>query len=367
MIVLKIVFILSVLVILYAYGLYPIGLCLLPAKKSRQTNDNVAVKLEIITKIDTENFEKACNNIQSMLKEYPNEVGRIHVMVSEEILIEKLSEIKDTRVSGVLRNSESKIVHEIIERATENTIMMWDCNCALEAGALLAICDAFMKSGAQCVSGIRKKIDIEGNPVADGAYTKYENVVRVNESKLGALSVVDNGFYAFKKDSVDDVKFVDGVKDYNLFISTVMLLKKKIMVLDRNACIIEVQKETDNIKSHIESAASAYQNYFLNIKNFGLNIPTFVFVSHKVFKLCVPFCMIILLVVNVLLIKQGVLWQIIMLLQIVAYVLFAIKNIFKIEYPTPIGKILNLLCYFIEINWSYILGFGTLLSHKDRK
>lgn len=367
MIALKIVFILSVLVILYAYALYPIGLCVLPAKKSRQTNDNAVIKYTVITRVDKATLENECNNIRRILEEYPSEIGSMNLIISEEAISERVLEIQDLRVKCLMCDSAIETMHKIIKDSVDNTILMWDCNCTLEQGALRTIRETFMKTGAECVSGIRKKIDIEGNPVADGAYTKYENIVRVNESKMGALSVVDNGFYAFKKDSVENVELVDEVKDYNLFLSTAMLLKKEMIVLDRDAYIIEIQQETDNIKSHIESAASAYQNYFINIKNFRLNMPTFVFVSHKVFKLYVPFCMIMLLVVNIALISRGIIWKVFMVMQAIAYLLFVLKNTFKIEYKTPIGKILNLLCYFIEINWSYLLGFGILLAHKDRK
>lgn len=366
MLLIKLFFLFALLIIIYTYAVYPMVLYLLPVREGWQQNDNTDSTFTVLTRVDDDLLEIKIKNLQLLLEEYgAGLINKIYVIVSSKIAKEELIVIKDSRVEFVVQDENiNKLISDVIRNSDDEFILMWDCSFELEKKALLKFCQTFKQTNADCISGLRQKIDKNGKRIQNGAYTKYENIVRVNESKLGSLSVVDNGFYALKREAFENIELSDIVKEYNLFLCTAALLKKKKIVLDRTAFILEVERMTDNIKSHVESAAASYQNYFLNRKRFGLNLPTFIFISHKVLKLYVPVCMIIVFITNIFLLKQGILWEIIMILQMIAYLLFFIKNFFKIEFKTPIGKILNLLCYFIEINWSYILGFSSLTKRR---
>ena len=257
----------------------------------------------------------------------------------------------------------------LFKNEKNEVILFWNSCLKLEKDILKTIQGIFEDENVVCVSGNRKKVDINNNQIPIGTYTKYENFVRNRESGLGMLSVVDSGIYAFRRTNIEEEKLSSAIIDVHLYITTLLLLQGQKIILDNRVSVeerVENEKE-NNIKSHIKSAAASYQNVALNIKKIKFNKQTGIFISHRVLKLLCPILLIEILLLNFVLAFHSGIWLVMFLLQVSIYMFCLIKNVAHIKLDGVIGKVLNILCYFIEINIADLLGMIQLACHKEGK
>jgi len=102
----------------------------------------------------------------------------------------------------------------------------------------------------------------------------------------------------------------------------------------------------------------AHPEFFVPLRNPIL----FQLVSHKVLRLVAPFCMVLLLITNVLLVPRGLLYQCMFVAQLLAYALPAIGVLWPFARR---WRIVKLGTAFLMLNWFAVLGLVEFLRNRN--
>ena len=159
-------FIISLLIPVYTYILFPFVLLVFKKRQTGSTND---VDWNVSVCVIGDNPEE---KIKSISKEYPE---------IEQILgFKKICEIKQ----------------EILKK----TVVITDSESRLETGAIKEILSYFTKTEIGCVIGVTRGIS------GDGQIWKYENTVNSLESKIGCTTSGNNSLFAVRKEFFPTIK-----------------------------------------------------------------------------------------------------------------------------------------------------------------
>lgn len=203
----KIVFWLSVLMVVYVYVGYPVLITLMASIKKRhiQTMDRDArVSIIISAYNEEDHIGKTLEN--KLSQDYPNEKLEIIVVSdgSSDRTDEIVAQYSDQGVRLIRqepRSGKTAALNRAVLTATGEIIAFSDANSIWERDVIAKLVRNFSDPSVGYVTGKMVYMDPDGTVVGDGcsAYMKYENFLRVQESRVGSVVGVDGGVDAVRK------------------------------------------------------------------------------------------------------------------------------------------------------------------------
>lgn len=308
---LYVLFALSVFFPVYTYVLYPLILCMLQGKEYK--NGEITPSVSVI--IVGDNSEK---------------------------------KVRDARKSNYIGELEV-IEGSYISKTRGEICVFTDTKTELDLEAISSIVQPFADERVGCVVG--KQTNPEGN----SAFWKYENKVKLLESRIGCTSGAPASLFAVRESDMPDVP--DNVLNKPFYIATKICEKGRAVVFQENAKAYEGKSEGTNFKKHVHDAAGYWQCFML----FPRMLRSFVYVSHRVMKWFVWLNMLMLLLTSgVLSVNGSILMTVFFWLQVVGYVTLLVLG--KMKIGGMLGKALGIGYYFVMLNVAYFVGMFKVKS-----
>lgn len=359
-IILKIFFWFSIFMIFYAYFGYPLflGIFALFTNKSIKRKEITPFVSFIITAYNEEKHiaEKIEN---TLAQDYP--MDRLEIIVASDCSTDKTDDIvKSYETRGVrLVRAPQRLGKESTQKYAVDTakgkiLVFSDVATILDTFGVRTIVKNFNDPTIGCVSSEDKFLDRKGNVSGEGAYVKYEMLLRRLESKVNTLVGLSGSFFAARRELCEPWA-TDLQSDFNTLINSVK--RRYRGICDENAIgyyqdLAESNQEFNRkVRTIVRGIRVFMQSLpMLNIFKYGLF--SWQFFSHKLCRWTVPFWMIAAFVTNLLLFRSSILFLGLFIFQSAFYALSLVGAMTKTK-KLPV----KLPSFFVAANLSVLIAW----------
>lgn len=378
---------LSVLFILYTYFGYPILIAILAKLKTK--SGPYPESSPFVTFIIAAYNEETCiaDKLDNTLAlEYPPD--KLQIIVAADGSSDQTPNIVKTysnhnhqvELSYIpVRNGKMAAISRAVSQAQGEIVIVSDANNTYDDKAIRKLVAPFIDKTVGLTTGAKLIVE-DGNNLSssEGLYWKYESSIKENETILGTCTVAVGEILAIRKDL-----FIPPEKSVVLddqYMVLIVLRQGYRVIYTPEARSFEYVSQTakDEVERRLKINAGLYQMLAMSGKLFPFNRPLLIWqlLSHKFFRVFVPFAMIIAFVSNLVLAIWGEkmvsrdLWQlaspfwgIVLVLQVTFYLLAVLGNIISVR--GLLGKILYLPTFLVNSNMATIAGLYSFATNKN--
>jgi poly-beta-1,6-N-acetyl-D-glucosamine synthase len=294
----KLLFWFSIFLILYAYLLYPGWLYLRTRLYPRPVGKKPIfpkISFIIAARNEAQNLEEKLTNLQGL--DYPREL--IETIVVSDGSTDETNAILDKSV-GVhaillpVHGGKAKALNHAIESANGEIVVFMDARQRVAADSIKMLVEGFADPAVGCVSGALVLGDGEGNsPRGVGSYWKMEKGIRGWESASGSVVGATGALYAVRRNLVP--RLPAGVILDDVFIPMEVVRQGARVIFEPRAVVWDSLPPSPK-QEFRRKVRTLFGNYQLTRVAPWLltaqNPLRFEFVSHKLFRLAVPFALI---------------------------------------------------------------------------
>ncbi len=367
----KLIFWLSLGLILYTYIGYPILVAILAALKNKRIKKKlITPKVSLLITAYNEE-EVIMDKIENSLKlDYPRDSLQI-VVVSDGSTDRTNRIVKEYANQGIILHQYPSNLGKInalnrsVPEVEGEVIVFTDASAMLNRDSIRKLVANFADSSVGCVTGdykvLRKKEAALGEE--EDFYWKYETFIKEKETRIGSILGAHGSLYAIRKELYI---FPEGrIINDDYWIPMEIIKRGYRAIYEPKSVASEVAENMSGFSRRLRIAVGDYQQLFL-LK--GLFKPfrgwmIFQFLSHKVLRLMVPWFLITLLVSNFFL--RGIVYLVFLSLQLVFYGL-AFWGV-KLHHKKGIEiRLVKLPYYLCMINGSFLVGLYRFLRYGCR-
>ncbi|WP_437203058.1 glycosyltransferase family 2 protein [Planctomicrobium sp. SH664] len=373
----QILFWASVGLILYSYALYPLGLGLAARLAGRRLNRSVTARSPgdwpfvtlIIAAYKEEGMilQRVANALQM---DYP--ADRLEILIGcdgqEDLTGELVKTVNDSRVRLLQfpqRRGKPSVLNDCMSEARGEIVAFSDANTFWDRDALKRIVAHFDDPQVGGVCGQLYLTDPETGANVDGAYWKYENFLKRNEGKLGALLGFNGAIYCIRRELWEPIPPQSIVDDF--LIGMRIYGKGRQLVFDEDAVAHEETAPTMGAEFHRRAriGAGGFQSlcWLWQMLSPAYGMVSVAFWSHKVLRWCCPLFMAIALLSNLVL-ASGSSWYFALLLgQLVFYAVAGLAHIVPGNGASV--RLLKLTSMFVGMNAALAVGFWRWATRRQ--
>jgi len=378
-----IIFWLSILIIVYTYIGYPVLLYIL-AKTRKKPEEYLNIQPSVtllIAAFNEEDFirRKLDNSLEL---DYPAEKLQILVIAdgSNDRTAEIVQTYKDKHVElcfQPLRQGKLAAIDRAMAFVRGDIVLFSDANNIFEPGTLKALIGPFSDPLVGGVSGAKhiiKNDDALGQ--SEGLYWKYESFIKKQETRLGSCSGVSGEIFAIRRALYEPAP--RQIINDDFYLAMRLLSRGYSIVYTSQARSFERVSfsKTDEIIRRKRINAGRYQalRYFKQI--FPLKYPLLMWqvISHKVFRLLLPFAMILAFITNLIsllpVLSRGdpSIMQLTFPYNLIIFILqslFYILALFGNLTPGKVGKFVYLPTFLVNSNIASFKGFIQFVNGNE--
>lgn len=359
----------------YSYAVYPVLLFLLAAVVqtardafyllSRGDRRSRAGDLPFVTLIISAHNEEAtiARTLQSAIdQDYPKD--RLEILIGSDGSEDRTNEIvKSFESQGVRlaafseRRGKLSVLMDCVGMARGEVLALSDANTLLRRDALKMIARHFQRPGIGGVCGELRLTTPEGGEADEGLYWRYEQILKLLESRLDSTLGANGAIYAVRRELFP--KLAPNLITDDFVIPMKVRARGFRVIYDPEAVALEEApaQAGDEFRRRLRIGAGNWQalwqcwTVLLPWKGFV----AFAFFSHKLLRWLAPFMMIAGLIANLYLL-DGLFWRYVLGAQILFYAAAGLGWLFH-RLRLPQGP-LRIVWYFAMINVA--LGVGLL-------
>lgn len=370
MVVIEFIFWLSLFLIFWTYFGYFIALKLIGLVYTRTINrsDEIPPVSLIITAYNEESRirEKLQNTMEL---DYPKELLEIIVVsdASSDRTEEIVAEFADRGVK-LLVMSERHGKHygqgQGIKSAANEIVVLSDATTFLAPDALRNIVGNFADASIGCVSGQDRVLSAEGEVLGEGAYVRYEMVLRELESKVGSLVGVSGSFFATRQSLCH--QWIDNMSS-DFYMPLVAIMHGQRSVSEPTAVgtytVLQdpAQEFTRKVRTVVHGLEVLFR--FTPVLN-PLKYPIFSIqlFSHKLCRWLVPFCLILALPTNYILLGSSYIYSLSIAAQLILYILITASLLFE---GLKKNRVIKLISFFGMANLSILVAWYKYWTNQN--
>jgi cellulose synthase/poly-beta-1,6-N-acetylglucosamine synthase-like glycosyltransferase len=260
------------------------------------------------------------------------------------------------------RNGKSYTLNRTIPRAGGEILLLTDSNTEYEKDAVLKLVRHFRHAGVGGVCGELRVKPFDDSTVEESVYWKFENFLKLMESRLDMTLGANGGIYAIRKDAFIPIPDGTIIDDFVIFLNVrkrgfTTLFDPEAIAYERSA-----PSMGDEYQRKVRIGAGDLQSMrltadFLDPRSGPVS---FAFWSHKVLRWTAPMFLFGLLVSNIALFNEGLVFASFLGVQILMYLLFVVGFLYKDSV------FFRLPHYFISMNVALAHGFFRYLRGTQK-
>lgn len=323
------IFWISVGVILFVYLGYPLLLVMWGGIFGQKVKKNEFLPRVSIL-ISAYNEEQSIGaTIQNKLDlDYPQD--KLEIIVVSDGSEDKTSQIVSKFSGKAVRLLEQKpragktmALNMAVQEAAGEILVFSDANSIYDSGALKKLMQNFSDPAVGYVTGKMVYVDDQGSVIGSGcsAYMRYENFLRLCETRVGSVIGVDGGIDAVRK-SLYEPMSAEMLPDFVLPLS---VMKRHCRVVYEPAALLKensLTEKSDEWKMRVRVTLRSYhalwtmKSLFNFFKYPVISVQLF---FHKVLRYWVGFFQLIAFISNIFLLGQGSFYMGLFIMQIIFY------------------------------------------------
>lgn len=385
----ELLFWLSVFMIFYAYFGYLLCLFVIYLfRKPKSQEDSTAVqqsrKYPLVSFIITAHNEeeRIKEKIEgSLLQDYPKD--KLEIIVASDCSSDQTDEIVRTYegqvelVRAPERKGKENAQKYAVEAARGEILVFSDVATILEPNAISNIVKNFMDPSIGCVSSEDRFIDVDGNISGEGAYVKYEMLLRKLESRVNTLVGLSGSFFAARREVCKNWS-IDLQSDFNTLLNSIKLGLRGV---SDSKSIGYYKNIADEKKEYNRKVRTVLRGISVMMKNLSLLNPiryglfAWQLFSHKIGRWLVPFFLILAFISNLSIIGDSFFYVFTFVLQVAFY--FLAYAYFQAGKRREQGAFVNLMkipYFFVTVNlsilvawWRYIKGERAIFWEPSKR
>ena len=353
--------------VIYTYVGYPILIWLMarvfPASDAQADTMKKLPTVTVVTPVYNE-FNKVGRKLESLRQQsYPAEKLRL-IFISDgstdgtESFLSKQDDV--TLICNPQRMGKPYSLNTAMQQVETDIVVFTDARQPLNDNAVDQLVQRLQNPDVGAVSGELVFWNPHSNTGQNvGLYWRYEKWLRKAESRYYSTAGATGALYAIRKNDYQPLPDDTLLDDFEIPIQ--ILRKGKRIVFEPDAQVFdEVQEDVSRERTRkIRTLTGNYQSFQRNPWLFSpLRNPIFFqFISHKVFRLIVPYMLPIILFSS--LAVDTVFYQAIFLLQLSFY-LGGMAGLF---YPVlQKNRIINFIVVFLDLNTAAVIALKNYLS-----
>lgn len=313
----------SVAFIFYAYLGYPLFLWALSQFRNRPIKKgNITPSVSFI--IAAYNEEKRIHEkMDNTLKQnYPKE--RLEIIVASDCSTDKTDEmVKSYAIQGVKfvrvspRGGKESAQKHALDIASGEISIFSDVATILQPDAVANIVKNFHDPTVGCVSSVDKFIDAYGKVSGEGAYVRYEMLLRSLETKVNTLVGLSGSLFAARR-MVCQAWASDLPSDFNTVLNSVKMGMRGVSDPESVGYyrdIADTKKEFDRKVRTVVRGISVFMRSLPLLNPFQYGLFSWELFSHKLCRWLVPFAMAGAFISNMGLMLQSTFYLLLFILQ----------------------------------------------------
>lgn len=254
---------------------------------------------------------------------------------------------------------KASVLNDLVTMAEAEYLVFSDANTYFQPDAVLKLVRHFAnESNIDAVCGELHLTDEASGKNQDGAYWKYERVLKFNESRIGALLGANGAIYALRKDSYKDIPASTIVDDFTI-VFQVAVDGGQVLYEPEAVASEEVAPSTaDEYQRRVRIGSGNYQAFsrFPEALNPRLGWLWFAYMSHKVLRWHTPHMLVVALLCSLLLALDSWFYLALFVAQSVIYCYCCLTD------GQSQNKLLSLVVFWVQMNIA--LGRGAFLYYK---
>jgi glycosyltransferase involved in cell wall biosynthesis len=355
----EILFWCAFILVFYAYLGYPLflwGLCRFRNRAVQKGNISPAVSFIITARNEEKRIREKIEN--TLNQDYPRD--KLEIIVASDCSTDRTDDIVDSyRQRGVIlvRASEKKGKENAqkyaVDKASGEVLVFSDVATALRSDGVSNIVRNFNDRSVGCVSSVDRFIDADGNLSGEGAYVRYEMLLRNLETRVNTLVGLSGSFFAARREMCANWA-TDRQSDFNTLLNSVQLGLRGVSDSDSIGYyknIVDEQKEFERKVRTVLRGISVFMESLPLLNPFKFGLFSWQLFSHKLCRWLVPFALILSLVSNALLLRKSSFYLFTMFSQVLVYGIalggMTSEHLLK-------KKAVKLLHYFVLVNLSIL-------------
>ena len=261
-----------------------------------------------------------------------------------------------------IRRSKVQMVNYLMKQVSGDISVFSDANTMYRPDAVRQLVQRFDREEVGAVIGKLDQMALADDASVcrtESLYWRYGNWLKEMESRLGAVSSINGGIFAIRRDLYEEIPSQAITKDQVLGMN-IMVRGYRCLVADQARATESVSSFGGELRRQIRISAGNFQSVFLvpGILNPLRGWVNFAFVSHKLIRGLVPFYLLAVLLSNIFLAGSWPYGSALML-QTMFYASGLLGALF------PVGwKILAIPKYFLARNVAILIGFGRFLGRR---
>ena len=353
------VFWVSVGFVFYAYAGYPLLLMLIGLVRNRPIK-KAPFQPTVSFIITAYNEEKRIGEklLNTLRQDYPREL--LDLVVASDCSTDTTDDlVRSFESSGIrLVRSDTKGGKEAAQKlavdSTSGDILVFsDTATMLEPTAISTIVRNFSDPTVGCVSSVDRFIDTDGTVSGEGAYVRYEMLLRHLETRVNTLVGLSGSFFAARR-SVCQGWAPDLQSDFNTLLNSVRsglrgVADPESVGFYKN--LSDQKKEYERKVRTIVRGISVFMRSLSLLNPLRYHLFAWQLFSHKLCRWLVPFAMIAALVTNAVLASSSLFFQGTLVAQVVFY---SVALAYLATKRLPSFGMLRIPSFFVMVNLSIL-------------
>jgi cellulose synthase/poly-beta-1,6-N-acetylglucosamine synthase-like glycosyltransferase len=375
---------LCVLLVVYAYVLYP---CLLfwayafaqvqrdwrylVTRRNRRAGSPGREELLPASLIIPAYNEEAClreklANIQEI--DYPAEKLEV-VIVSDgstDGTIDILNGVSDPRIQKIIlpvRKGKSNALNEAVKRSRNGILILSDASTLFAPDAARNLVRRFDDARVGAACGSLQFQGSEESRQTEGVYWKYESMLRLMETRLGATLTASGAIYALRRECYPVLSADTLIEDFVIPMNARRLGYKVTYDPEAVATEFSASSVGGEFTRRVRLAAGSFRALGQLIRTRQSAFTLWAFLSHKFLRWIVPFLLIGLLITNTLLLGHWF-YDALFGMQIMFYFWAGVG--FMLRHRQGRMPFVRISYFVVAMNLAYLVGFVRYVSGRGQ-
>jgi cellulose synthase/poly-beta-1,6-N-acetylglucosamine synthase-like glycosyltransferase len=349
----------SLFFIFYAYLGYPLLLMLLSVIKSRPVKKgDVTPSVSLIITAHNEEARIREKLENTLALDYPRE--RLEIIAASDGSTDETDTIVQSHesrgvrlVRAAQRNGKEAAQKLAVQAASGEVLIFSDVATILESNAIRNIVKNFADPTVGCVSSVDKIIDAAGKVSGEGAYVRYEMLLRNLETRANTLVGLSGSFFAARREVCQNWQ-PELQSDFNTLLNAVNLGLRGVSDQESIGYYKTIADETKEYERKVRTVLrgiAVFMKSLPMLNPFRYGLFSWQLLSHKLCRWLVPFAMLAAFFSNATLIYSSPFYLCLFVLQCAGYGI-AIQSIWiKRSSQNPLLKFST---YLVIVNLSIL-------------